>query len=239
MHELSRTPTIPDRAGQSGQLVFAMGIQHATAWPATQGAGEGDVAKSYWLAHDFSSLTDADLTRVRQELRAFHAAREGRGGVTAEPTTELSRADLDRMAGLVRADLGALKSGGPSRAFLYGRTLARTVKLNQKTGRLESTLEGDFEPVVRWLALDLIIEQFGNIRRCKGKCPRFFFRSKGQKFCSERCSHRWRIERWRHGKTKEKLREIRREAYARELERQGKPEAAKFYRRKVGLLKEG
>ncbi len=37
MHELSRTPTIPDRAGQSGQLVFAMGILHAMAWPATQG----------------------------------------------------------------------------------------------------------------------------------------------------------------------------------------------------------
>ena len=56
MHELSRTPTIPDRAGQSGQLVFAMGIQHATAWPATQGAGEGDVAKSYWLAHIVTAL---------------------------------------------------------------------------------------------------------------------------------------------------------------------------------------
>ena len=37
MHELSRTPIIPDRAGQSGQLVVAMGILHAMAWPATQG----------------------------------------------------------------------------------------------------------------------------------------------------------------------------------------------------------
>jgi len=26
MHELSRTPIIPDRAGQSGQLLFTMGV---------------------------------------------------------------------------------------------------------------------------------------------------------------------------------------------------------------------
>jgi hypothetical protein len=37
MHELSWTPTIPDRAGQSEQVVFAIGIQQAMAWPATRG----------------------------------------------------------------------------------------------------------------------------------------------------------------------------------------------------------
>jgi hypothetical protein len=36
MHELSRTPISPDRAGQSGQLLFTMGILNAMAWPATQ-----------------------------------------------------------------------------------------------------------------------------------------------------------------------------------------------------------
>jgi hypothetical protein len=34
MHELSRTPAISDRAGQSEQLVFAIEIQHPMAWPA-------------------------------------------------------------------------------------------------------------------------------------------------------------------------------------------------------------
>jgi len=44
MDELIRTPTMPDRAGQSEQLVFAMGVQHAMAWPATSGATVGDRA---------------------------------------------------------------------------------------------------------------------------------------------------------------------------------------------------
>ena len=37
MHELSRTPTIPDRARRSVQSVVAMWILHAMAWLAAQG----------------------------------------------------------------------------------------------------------------------------------------------------------------------------------------------------------
>ena len=146
--------------------------------------------------NDLGSLTDPELTSAIQEALAFHAARGGYGGGSELPATA-----LERLALLVRADVSALKSGNPATAHLHG-AIARTASVNPENGKVEATLSGNFEPVWRWLAFDLVIALAGNIGRCmRAECGRFFLKSKGQKFHAEACSQLYRTARYRTGYT--------------------------------------
>ena len=65
-----------------------------------------------------------------------------------------------------------------------------------------------------WIGVMGLLESFGaDIRPCQ-QCPTLFLRTKGQRYCSTRCSQRSRFKDWYTGKNREDVLKKRRARYA-------------------------
>jgi hypothetical protein len=176
---------------------------------------------------DLPHLRGELLRQVREEVRFFYAQRGGRGGEIGG----FGALDFDRLAILSRHDLGALKSG--QTPAIRGDGLTFTPRRNAK-GQIDGEdTAGRFEPSWRWISYRLLFELDRLVRKCaRPGCDRFFVMSKAQLFCSKLHSARTRTERHRRGLTERQRRRRSIANYAHHLERAGKADAARHYRKR-------
>ncbi|MGO9057762.1 MAG: CGNR zinc finger domain-containing protein [Candidatus Binataceae bacterium] len=174
---------------------------------------------------DLLVLKNDDLSRAQREIVAF-AVSSGAVAVDAWQKRRTPR-QLNAVAQEMREGIQRFIDGRGWRAPIKGQRLIYRAQdspiiREDQAGDVRESLETDLHTLILWKAQNLMRENYDRIRHCASpECRRWFAVVKRQLFCSEKCSARDRVQRWRaKPANREKLRTRRRQSHQEAMARQ-------------------